>query len=64
MTTIDLDLLWTLARATAQLLDLHPRVGLVGMVARLSKERARSGITIPMHDGAWNFFERTAGLRQ
>lgn len=32
--------------------------------ARLSKERARTGITIPMHDGAWNFFERTAGLRQ
>lgn len=45
-------------------LDLHPRVGLVGMVARLSKGRARSGITIPMHDGAWNFFERTAGPGQ
>ena len=25
---------------------------------------ARSGITIPMHDGAWNFFERTAGPSQ
>jgi len=26
--------------------------------ARLSKERARTGITIPMHPGAQRFFER------
>jgi TRAP transporter TAXI family solute receptor len=29
------------------------------LAARLSKERARQGITIPMHDGARRFFERT-----
>lgn len=30
------------------------------LAARLSKQRARTGITIPMHDGARNFFERSA----
>jgi TRAP transporter TAXI family solute receptor len=29
------------------------------LAARLSKERAQAGITIPMHDGARRFFERT-----
>ena len=30
------------------------------LAARLSKERAQAGITIPVHDGARRFFERTA----
>ena len=30
------------------------------LAARLSRERARTGITIPMHAGAQRFFERTA----
>jgi len=29
------------------------------LAARLSKERARTGITIPMHEGAQRFFEQT-----
>jgi TRAP transporter TAXI family solute receptor len=31
------------------------------LAARLSKERAQAGITIPMHEGARRFFERTKG---
>ncbi len=31
------------------------------LAARLSKERAQAGITIPVHEGARRFFERTAG---
>jgi hypothetical protein len=30
------------------------------LAARLSKERARTGITIPMHAGAQRFFERSS----
>ena len=30
------------------------------LAARLSKERAQTGITIPMHEGARRFFERAA----
>ena len=35
------------------------RGGVLG--ARLSKQRARQGITIPMHEGARRFFARTNG---
>lgn len=31
------------------------------LAARLSKERALTGITIPLHDGAQRFFERSSG---
>jgi TRAP transporter TAXI family solute receptor len=31
------------------------------LAARLSKERARTGITIPMHEGAQRFFARSTG---
>jgi TRAP transporter TAXI family solute receptor len=34
------------------------------LAARLSQERARTGITIPVHDGARRFFERSAGVAE
>jgi len=34
------------------------------LAARLSKERAREGITIPLHAGAQRFFERSAGTAE